>query len=267
MSLIISLLNHKGGVGKTTSTINIGAALVELGKRVLLLDLDPQANLTVSLGIPRQKVTIYENMRGEAEISPYQVKENLHVVTSTLDLSGAEMELINEAGREFILRELFQPIAHDYDYIIIDCPPSLGLLTLNALTASNYVLIPMQTEFLALQGLAKIKQIVDKVRFRLNKKLQIGGVIATMYDSRKVLNRDILGTIQKYFGEKVFQTLIRDNVSLAEAPARHQDIFAYNDKSNGAEDYLGLAKEILARFENAPQPLPSPQTETQLNEE
>ena len=251
MSIIISLLNHKGGVGKTTSTINIGAALVELGKKVLLLDLDPQANLTVSLGIPRQKITIYENMRGEAEISPYKVKENLDVVTSTLDLSGAEMELINEAGREFILRELFQPISHDYDYIIIDCPPSLGLLTLNALTASNYVLIPMQTEFLALQGLAKIKQIVDKVRFRLNKKLQIGGVIATMYDSRKVLNRDILGTIQKYFGDKVFQTLVRDNVALAEAPARQQDIFAYNIKSNGAEDYLSLAKEIVARFEHS----------------
>lgn len=251
MSLIISLLNHKGGVGKTTSTINIGAALVELGKRVLLLDLDPQANLTVSLGIPRQKVTIYENMRGEAELSPFQVKERMDVVTSTLDLSGAEMELINEAGREFILRELFATVRHDYDYIIIDCPPSLGLLTLNALTASDYVVIPMQTEFLALQGLAKIKQIVDKVRFRLNKKLQIGGVVATMYDNRKVLNRDVLGTIQKYFGEKVFQTLIRENVALAEAPASHQDIFAYNNKSNGAEDYLDLAKEIDARFSQA----------------
>lgn len=247
MSTIISLLNHKGGVGKTTSTINIGAALVELGKKVLLLDLDPQANLTVSLGIPRQKVTIYENMRGEAELSPYLVKENMYVITSSLDLSGAEMELINEAGREFILRELFQPVAHDYDFVLIDCPPSLGLLTLNALTASNYVLIPMQTEFLALQGLAKIKQIVDKVKFRLNKKLQIGGVMATMYDHRKVLNRDVLGTIQKYFGEKVFKTLIRENVALAEAPAAHKDIFAYQPKSNGAEDYLELAKEIVER--------------------
>jgi chromosome partitioning protein len=253
MSIIISLLNHKGGVGKTTSTINIGAALRELGRRVLLLDLDPQANLTVSLGIPRQRITIYENMRGEAELTPYNVKENLHVITSTLDLSGAEMELINEAGREFILRELFQPVMHDYDYVIIDCPPSLGLLTLNALTASDYVVIPMQTEFLALQGLAKIKQIVDKVKFRLNKKLQIGGVMATMYDSRKVLNRDVLSTIQKYFGDKVFTTLIRENVALAEAPAAHQDIFSYNSKSNGAEDYLELAKELIERFEKTPQ--------------
>ncbi len=251
MSIIISLLNHKGGVGKTTSAINIGAALVELGKRVLLLDLDPQANLTVSLGVPRQRITIYENMRGEAELTPFRVKENMDVIISTLDLSGAEMELINEAGREFILRELFATVLHDYDYIIIDCPPSLGLLTLNALTASDYVVIPMQTEFLALQGLAKIKQIVDKVRFRLNKKLQIGGVVATMYDNRKVLNRDVLSTIQKYFGEKVFQTLVRENVALAEAPASHQDIFAYNNKSNGAEDYLELAKEIDARFSKA----------------
>lgn len=249
MSVIISLLNHKGGVGKTTSAINIGAGLVKLGKKVLLLDLDPQANLTISLGIPRQKVTIYENMRGEAEIQPFIVKEGMEVVTSSLDLSGAEMELINEAGREYILRELFEPLQEEYDYIIIDCPPSLGLLTLNALTASDYVVIPMQTEFLALQGLAKIKQITDKVRFRLNKKLTIGGVIATMYDSRKVLNRDIVTTIKKYFGDKVFETMIRENVALAEAPAQHKDIFEYQPNSNGAEDYLELAKEMVERLE------------------
>jgi chromosome partitioning protein len=186
MGLIISLLNHKGGVGKTTSAINIGAGLAELGKKVLLIDLDPQANLTLSLGVPRHPNTIYEAIRGEAPMVPYQVKENLDVVISTLDLSGAEMELINEAGREFILRELFDPIRDNYDYIIIDCPPSLGLLTLNALTSSDQVYIPLQTEFLAMQGLAKIKQIIQKVKLRLNKKLEIGGVIATMYDHRKV---------------------------------------------------------------------------------
>lgn len=249
MAIIISMLNHKGGVGKTTSAINIGAGMVELGKRVLLIDLDPQANLTVSLGIPRQRYTIYEALRGESELVPYTVKDGLDVVISTLDLSGAEMELINEAGREFILRELFEPINEDYDYIIIDCPPSLGLLTLNALTSSNFVIIPLQTEFLALQGLAKIKQVIDKVRFRLNKKLEIAGVIATMYDSRKVLNRDVVETIRKYFGEKVFDTLIRDNVALAEAPAQRKDIFEYNPKSSGAEDYLNLCKEILKRTE------------------
>lgn len=247
MGKIISLLNHKGGVGKTTSAINIGAGLVELDQKVLLIDLDPQANLTLSLGIPRQKYTIYESIRGEAELTPYTVKEGMDVITSSLDLSGAEMELINEAGREYILRELFEPVLEEYDYIIIDCPPSLGLLTLNALTTSDYVYIPLQTEFLALQGLTKIKQVIDKVRFRLNKKLEIGGVIATMYDARKVLNRDVVNTIQKYFGEKVFNTKIRDTVALAEAPAQRKDIFSYNRSSNGAKDYLGLCQEILQR--------------------
>ncbi|MEM1123026.1 MAG: ParA family protein [Bacteroidota bacterium] len=247
MGLVISLLNHKGGVGKTTSAINIGAGLVELGKRVLLIDLDPQANLSLSLGIPRQKSTIYEALRGESELMPYTVKEGLDVVTSTLDLSGAEMELINEAGREYILRELLEVVEEDYDYVIIDCPPSLGLLTLNALTSSTYVYIPLQTEFLALQGLTKIKQIIDKVRFRLNKKLSIGGVIATMYDHRKVLNRDVVETIRKFFGKRVFDTYIRDNVALAEAPAQRKDIFSYNRRSAGAKDYLELSKEIIER--------------------
>ncbi len=247
MGKIISLLNHKGGVGKTTSAINIGAGLVELGQKVLLIDLDPQANLSLSLGIPRQRSTIYEALRGESELEPFTYREGLDVVMSTLDLSGAEMELINEAGREFILRELFEPVKEDYDYIIIDCPPSLGLLTLNALTSSDLVYIPLQAEFLALQGLAKIKQIIDKVKFRLNKKLEIGGVIATMYDARKVLNRDVVETIRKYFGKKVFDTLIRDNVALAEAPAQRKDIFGYARNSPGARDYLALSKEILDR--------------------
>lgn len=247
MATVISLLNHKGGVGKTTSAINIGAALVELGKKALLIDLDPQANLTVSLGISRQKYTIYESLRGESELIPYTVKDGLDIITSTLDLSSAEMELINEAGREYILRELLSPLDDEYDFIIIDCPPSLGLLTLNALTSSRYVYIPLQTEFLALQGLAKIKQVIDKVKVRLNKKLEIGGVIATMYDSRKVLNRDVVATIKKYFGKKVFDTMIRDNVALAEAPAQRQDIFDYNKRSPGAKDYLNLAREIIER--------------------
>jgi chromosome partitioning protein len=251
MGIIISLLNHKGGVGKTTSAINIGAGLVELGKKVLLIDLDPQANLTISLGIPRQKMTIYEALRGEGELVPYTHKPNLDVITSSLDLSGAEMELINEAGREFILRELLSQVSDDYDYILIDCPPSLGLLTLNALAGSRYVLIPLQTEFLAVQGLAKIKQVIDKVKFRLNKQLEMSGVVATMYDSRRVLNRDVVDTIHKYFGDKVFKTYIRDNVALAEAPAQRKDIFDYSPRSSGATDYLDLSKEIVERIEKA----------------
>ncbi len=249
MATVISLLNHKGGVGKTTSTINIGAGLVEIGKKVLLIDLDPQANLTLSLGISRQKITIYESLRGEGDLEPYTVKPGLDVITSSLDLSGAEMELINEAGREYILRELLNPLSDVYDFILIDCPPSLGLLTLNALTSSRYVIIPLQTEFLALQGLAKIKQVIDKVKFRLNKKLDIVGVMATMYDNRRVLNRDVVETIHKFFGEKVFKTYIRDNVALAEAPAQRKDIFGYSPKSVGAEDYLNICKELVARTE------------------
>lgn len=247
MGIVISLLNHKGGVGKTTSTINIGAGLVELGKRVLLIDLDPQANLTISLGIPRQKFTIYEALRGESDLMPYNHRPNLDIITSSLDLSGAEMELINEAGREYILRELINQVLDDYDYVLLDCPPSLGLLTLNALTSSRYVIIPLQAEFLAVQGLAKIKQVIDKVRMRLNKQLEMAGVVATMYDSRRVLNRDVVDTIHKYFGDKVFKTYIRDTVALAEAPAQRKDIFQYSPRSNGATDYLELSKEVVAR--------------------
>jgi chromosome partitioning protein len=249
MAVIFSLLNHKGGVGKTTSAVNIAAGFAHLGHRTLLIDLDSQASLSISLGVPRQPVTIYEAFRGEAELQPYTVKENLAVVTSRLELSGLESELLNEAGREYILAELIEQVRSDFDFIVLDCPPSLGLLTLNALTASDYVFIPMQTEFLALQGLAKIKQVIDKVRFRLNKQLEIGGVFATMHDHRKILNRDVLDMIKKYFGEKVFQTTIRDNVALAEAPSQRLDIFSYSPNSPGADDYLNLCKEILARLE------------------
>lgn len=252
MGKVISLLNHKGGVGKTTSAINIGAGMVELGKKVLLVDLDPQANLTLSLGIAREKITIYESIRGESELVPYAYKTNLDVVISSLDLSGAEMELINEAGREYLLRELFEPVIGEYDFIIIDCPPSLGLLTLNALTSSHYVIVPLQTEFLALQGLTRIKQVIDKVKVRLNKSLHIIGVVATMYDSRKVLNREVVDTIKKFFGKRVFHTMIRDNIALAEAPSKKKDIFQYSPGSIGAQDYLDLCKELVERIENAP---------------
>ena len=251
MAIVISLLNHKGGVGKTTSAINIGAGMVELGKKVLLIDLDPQANLTLAIGAPRVPQTIYEALRGECGLEPVSVKPGLDVVIATLDLSGAEMELINEAGREFILRELIEEVADDYDFVLIDCPPSLGLLTLNALTSSHQVLIPLQTEFLAVQGLAKIRQVIDKVKFRLNKQLEIGGVLATMYDSRKVLNNNVVETIRKHFGELVFDTMIRDTVSLAEAPSERQDIFAYKPNSMGAQDYMDLCKEFLERLERS----------------
>ena len=245
MSKVISISNHKGGVGKTTSTINIGAGLNKLGKKVLLIDLDPQANLSQSLGLTASKRHIYGALRGEYSLEPIEVLKGLDVVPSTLDLSGAEIEMSGEAGREYILRELIEPIRNSYDYIFIDSPPSLGLLTLNSFVASDMVFIPLQAQFLALQGLTKLMEVIEKIRKRLNKDLRIGGVFITQYDSRKVLNRDVAEIIQAHFKDQVFKTKIRDNIALAEAPAQGLDIFRYNAKSYGAEDYLSLSKEIM----------------------
>jgi len=248
MSNIISISNHKGGVGKTTSAVNIGAGLSILKKKVLLIDLDPQANLTQSLGVREdEENNIYTAIRGEYKLEPIEIMKNLHLVPSTLDLSGAEVELSTETGREYILKELIDPIKSNYDYIIIDSPPSLGLLTINAFTASDEILIPLQAQYLALQGLSKLVEIVEKIKKRLNKDLKIRGVFITQYDSRKVLNRNVVETIETHFKNRVFKTKIRDNVSLAEAPTQGLDIFRYNAKSNGAIDYLSLSKEILKK--------------------
>ncbi|NLI41936.1 MAG: ParA family protein, partial [Caldisericales bacterium] len=185
MSKVISISNHKGGVGKTTSAINIGAGLNILGKKVLLVDLDPQANLSQSLNLTDQERTIYGAIRGEYKLEPVEVIRGLDVLPSTLDLSGAEVELSGEAGREYILREILEPLRASYNYIIIDTPPSLGLLTINALTASTEVLIPLQAQYLALRGLTKLLEVVDKIKKRLNKELRVGGVFITQYDNRK----------------------------------------------------------------------------------
>jgi len=245
MSKVISISNHKGGVGKTTSAINIGAGLNKLGKKILLIDLDPQANLSQSLGIIEPDSNIYGALRGEYKLQPIEVVKGLDVIPSTLDLSGAEVEMSGEAGREYILRELIEPIRGSYDYILIDSPPSLGLLTLNSFVASDQIFIPLQAQFLALQGLTKLLEVIDKIKKRLNKELEVGGVFITQYDSRKVLNRDVVATIEAHFEDAVFKTKIRDNVALAEAPAQGLDIFRYNPKSPGAEDYLSICKEIL----------------------
>jgi chromosome partitioning protein len=248
MSKVISISNHKGGVGKTTSALNIGAGLTKLGKKVLLIDLDPQANLSQSLGIVEPERTIYGALRGDYSLQPIEVVTGLSIVPSTLDLSGAEIEMSGEAGREYILKELIDPIRASYDFILIDSPPSLGLLTINAFTASDIILIPLQAQYLALQGLTKLIEVVDKIQKRLNKDLKLGGVFITQYDNRKVLNRDVAETIEKHFKNQVFNTKIRDNVALAEAPAQGVDIFRYNPKSYGAEDYLALSNEILSKL-------------------
>jgi len=247
MSKVISISNHKGGVGKTTSAINIGAGLNKLKKRVLLIDLDPQANLSQSLGVIEPERTIYGAIRGDYDIEPIEILRGLDLIPSTLDLSGAEVEMSGEAGREYILKELIEPIRGSYDYILIDNPPSLGLLTINSFTASDEVFIPLQAQYLALQGLTKLLEVIDKIKRRLNKELKVGGVFTTQYDGRKVLNRDVVATIEAHFKDEVFNTRIRDNIALAEAPAQGLDIFRYSPKSYGAEDYLSLSKEILKR--------------------
>lgn len=241
MSKVISISNHKGGVGKTTSAINIGAGLNRLKKKVLLIDLDPQANLTESLGIFNPEKTIYGALRNKYKIQPLEVLKGLDVIPSTLDLSGAEIELSIEANRKYILQELIEPLRAYYDYIIIDCPPSLGLLTINALTGADMVFIPLQAQYLALQGLTKLISVVDKI------KTDLDGVrvFITLYDNRKVLHRDIAIAVESHFKGKVFKTKVRDNIALAEAPAEGLDIFRYSPISHGAEDYLSLCREII----------------------
>ena len=247
MSKVISISNHKGGVGKTTSALNIGAGLNKLGKKVLLIDLDPQANLSQSLGIIEHEKNIYGAIRGEYKLQPINIIKGLDLIPSTLDLSGAEVELSGEAGREYILKELIDPIKKQYDYVIIDSPPSLGLLTINSFTSSDEVLIPLQAQYLAIQGLTKLVEVIDKIKKRLNKSLKVGGVFITQYDNRKVLNRDVVTTIKSHFKNEVFKTKIRDNVALAEAPTQGVDIFRYQPKSKGAEDYLALCREIVKK--------------------
>lgn len=245
----IALINQKGGVGKTTSTINLGAGLAMLGKSVLLVDLDPQAHLTYGLGIQAHELeaTVYEVLRGNVPAQEAVVKrDGLEVLPSSLSLSAAEVELSGMAGREFLLKEALANLP-PYDFVLLDCPPSLGLLTLNALTAAQEVFIPLQTEFLALQGMSKLIETVNVVKKRLNPDLTISGIIGTQFDARKNLNREVVEKIREYFADKLFETLIHDNVALAEAPSYGQTIFEYRPDCRGAQDYLALSQEAVAR--------------------
>lgn len=247
---IISLINQKGGVGKTTTTINVGAGLAQLGRRVLMIDLDPQAHLTYALGIAAHELnaTVYALLKGESEIEKICLDRGngLRLIPSSLDLSGAEITLAGVAGREFLLREGLESFT-EADFVLIDCPPSLGLLTVNALAVAQEIYIPVQTEFLALQGMSSLLQTVEAVQRRLNRGIRLTGIIANRYDSRKTLNREVVERLREHFGGQLFKTLIRDNVSLAEAPSHGQTIFEYKPNSNGAADFLALSREIVKR--------------------
>jgi chromosome partitioning protein len=247
MSKVIAIAQHKGGTGKTTSTINLGAALSRQGKKVLLIDLDPQANLSQSLGIMDAEANIYGAIKKQYSVTDaiVNITDGLDLIPSTLDLTGAEIELSSVIGREYILKELIDQVKRRYDFIIIDCPPSLGLLTANAFTAAKYILIPLQAQYLALQGLNKLMEVIDLIKKGINKDLKVGGVFITQYDSRKVLNRNVQETISDLFKSQVLQTVIRDNVALAEAPVKGVDVFRYAPKSKGAEDYLALSQEVI----------------------
>jgi len=243
---IISLFNQKGGVGKTTSAVNIGAGLAQLGQRILLIDMDPQANLSISLGFAADESgpSVYELLDGKVSTAQtIRRRKGLDVITSAIQLAGAELQFAGVPGREMLLRDALRDLA-DYDFVFIDCPPSLGLLTLNALTASQGIIIPIQAEFLPLQGLVQLMETVAIVKRRLNPVLEIIGVITTFYDPRKVLQRQVMDRIKERFGRKVYTSTIRVNVALAEAPSAGQSIFEYQPDSHGAKDYLSLCREI-----------------------
>lgn len=244
---VIAVANHKGGVGKTTTSVNLAAGLARAGYKVLLIDLDPQANATFSLGLKKQDQTIYQVLAFQDDIRKMvQEVEDFDLVPSSVHLAGFEKN--NEVGKEFILQESLESISELYDYIVIDCPPSLGALTISALTASEFVIIALQPESLALQGMADFIRILRTVKTRMNQQLELLGIVITQYDSRKVLHRDVMELAQERYGEAIFKTTIRGNVALAECQSMGQHIFSYDANCNGATDYMNLTKEVVRRL-------------------
>ncbi len=248
MGKIVVFANQKGGVGKTTTAVNLGAYVAEAGKRVLLVDFDPQSNTTSSVGARRDAPGIYDVIMGKvpAERAVQQCSvPNLFIIPSSIDLTGATVELVDQEKREYFLKRSLLPLARSFDYIFIDCPPSLGLLTLNGLVAADSVIIPLQCEYFALEGLSLLLKTVDRVQKGLNTDLKIGGILFTMYDSRTRLAQDVVQEVTGYFKDKVFRTIIPRNVRLSEAPSFAKPISQYDPECIGARSYQKLAEEVL----------------------
>lgn len=250
MGRVISISNQKGGVGKTTTTVNLAAFLASKGKRVLIIDIDPQGNAGFGIGLNAEEIntTIYEVLVGEVPIEQAIFNtdiENLFIIPSNIHLSGAQVELLDKDGKEFILRKSLKRIRDEYHYILIDCPPSLGILTLNSLTAADSVLIPLQCEYYALEGLSQLLKIIAMVQEGLNKNLRIEGVVLTMYDSRTNLANQVVNDVREYFKDKVFDAIIPRNVKLSEAPSFGKPISLYDKNSPGSLTYEKLADEVI----------------------
>ena len=252
MGRIIAVANQKGGVGKTTTAINLSSCLAEKGKKVLAVDMDPQGNMTSGLGVDKNSVenTIYDLIIGESsidEVLKKDIMKNLDIIPANIDLSAAEIELIDVEDKEYIVRNVIKDIKDNYDYIIIDCPPSLSMLTINAMTTATSVLVPIQCEYYALEGLSQLIHTVDLVRDRLNPELEIEGVVFTMYDARTNLSLQVVENVKDNLQQNIYKTIIPRNIRLAEAPSYGVPINEYDPKSAGSESYMRLAEEVINR--------------------